>query len=332
MASPACAPSSWLDDPAMFNLRLDNDALGSPEQDQGYSNGLVLSVVSRNLAGATDPACVPWLARGLHRRLKARHPGEFEQQQVQWSLSHGLYTPDEKDTTELIEDDRPFAGVLMLGMSYNARNGDRLRTTRFGVGMVGPSAQGERVQRAVHNMIGLQRPLGWNNQLRDEPLLQLVHERMRRWPPTVKHAAPALGWDAIGHAGGSLGNFATHANVGAELRFGWRLRDDFGSTPLRPAGENTASASSLSATQGWAWHMFLGMDGRWVLRDITLDGNTFKHSHSVEKRPLVVDLGYGLVVSHGRWKVTLAQYQRTREFEGQNEHPTFGSLSVSRMF
>ena len=38
----------------------------------------------------------------------------------------------------------------------------------------------------------------------------------------------------------SLGNFATYANAGGELRFGLRLPDDFGTAPLRPAGENTA--------------------------------------------------------------------------------------------
>ena len=30
--------------------------------------------------------------------------------------------------------------------------------------------------------------------------------------------------------------------------------------------------------------------------------------------------------------MTLAQYQRSREFEGQLETPSFGSLSVSRAF
>ena len=33
-----------------------------------------------------------------------------------------------------------------------------------------------------------------------------------------------------------------------------------------------------------------------------------------------------------RWRYTLAQYQRSREFDGQAERPSFGSISVSRAF
>ena len=42
---------------------MDNDAFGSAVQDHGYSNGLMLTVVSPDLAGDGDPACHSWLAR-----------------------------------------------------------------------------------------------------------------------------------------------------------------------------------------------------------------------------------------------------------------------------
>ncbi|MFA4261132.1 DUF2219 family protein, partial [Xanthomonas perforans] len=70
---------------------------------------------------------------------------------------------------------------------------------------------------------------------------------------------------------------------------------------------------------------------RWVIRDITLDGNTFRNSHSVDKRPFVGDVGYGLAVMYGRWKFALARYHRTREFDTQRETPVYGSFTISRM-
>ena len=48
--------------------------------------------------------------------------------------------------TDLIADDRPYAAALLLSFGYNARKGDRLRTTQLRLGMVGPSAFGEQVQ------------------------------------------------------------------------------------------------------------------------------------------------------------------------------------------
>ena len=68
-----------------------------------------------------------------------------------------------------------------------------------------------------------------------------------------------------------------------------------------------------------------------VLHDVTLDGNSFRDSHSVDKKYLVGDVGYGLAIMHGRWKFALARYHRSREFEGQREAPVFGSFTISRM-
>lgn len=331
LAATECSDTdTWQENPAWLNLRMDNDAFGSESQDHGYSNGLALTMVSPDMVGQAD-ACLPFLARSVNRYVQWAHPGGFEQQNLLMGITHGIYTPDDKTRSDLIEEDRPYAGVLMLGLGYNARSGDSLQTTHLRIGMVGPSARGQEVQNAVHSVIDVRRAQGWQHQLRDEPLLQALHERLHRWQPSATDNADGWGWDVIGHAGGSLGNFATYANTGAEMRFGWRVPDDFGSNPLRPAGENTASRNN-AVRPGWAWHAFVSLETRAVLRDITMDGNTFKTSHSVEKEPLVADIGYGAVVSRGHWKMTLAQYQRSREFEGQLEPPSFGSLSVSRAF
>jgi hypothetical protein len=101
---------------------------------------------------------------------------------------------------------------------------------------------------------------------------------------------------------------------------------------LRPAGENTAPTRSRSTVGPFGMHFFMTFDARWVLYDITLDGNTFRDSHSVDKKPLVADAGYGLALTKGRWKFALARYHRSREFEGQVEAPVFGSFTISRAF
>ncbi len=67
-----------------------------------------------------------------------------------------------------------------------------------------------------------------------------------------------------------------------------------------------------------------------MLRDITLDGNSFRDSHSVDKRPFVADIGYGFSLLYDRWKFALARYHRTREFDGQRVTPVYGSFTISR--
>jgi len=313
--------------PPTVNLRLDNDLFGG--QDQGYSNGIQLTLVTPNLRDYTDDPCIPRLARWVNRHLEALQPETFEQQNMIATFSQGIFTPTDFSRADLIEDDRPYAAALLVGLGYNAREGDALRTTQLQFGVVGPAALGQEAQDAVHGITGSEKFRGWDNQLENEPVFRIVHERMRRFSPN--DGARGWGWDAIAHYGGSFGNLVTYANAGAELRFGRNLPDDFGSTPLRPAGENTAPTQHYNTgDRPFAAHLFLTSDARWVLRDITLDGNTFRDSHSVDKRPFVAEVGYGVALMRGRWKFALARYHSTREFEGQKQTPVFGSFTVSR--
>jgi lipid A 3-O-deacylase len=87
-----------------------------------------------------------------------------------------------------------------------------------------------------------------------------------------------------------------------------------------------------TAAGNWNGHLFVALDARWVLHDITLDGNTFKSSHSVDKRSLVADVGYGVAMTHGNWRIAIARYHRTREFRGQDEIPVYGTITVGRKF
>lgn len=317
-------------DPAI-TLRIDNDLFGRQDQDQGYSNGLRITAMSPNLADYRNDPCLPRVARWVNRYLAWLHPGGFDQQNMVVSFGQELFTPSDDLATELIEDDRPYAAALMLSFGYNARQGDRLRTTHLRIGIVGPSAYGQEVQDAWHDVIGVRHFEGWDNQLRDEPVLQLVKERMRRYAAKTESRRARWSQDLILHYGGAVGNLASYGNAGAEWRFGWKLPDDFGSTPLRPAGENTAPQRARP-DPGWSGHFFTTFDARLVLNDITLDGNTWKDSHSVDRRPFVMDVGYGVAVTRGRWKVAFARYLRTFEFEGQAERPVFGSFTVSRKF
>ncbi|MEF7613236.1 lipid A deacylase LpxR family protein [Aquincola sp. MAHUQ-54] len=309
-------------------LRVDNDLLGG--QDEGYTNGAVLTLVSGNLAGFDDP-CLPGVARGLNRALGWLQPGGGDQRNMSFTLAQAIFTPRDNERRDLITDDRPYAGLLVAGVGYHVRTGDWLESSVLRLGWVGPSARGQDVQRAVHKVTGSKRFRGWSNQLHDEPLFQLQREWARRWPAAGEGADGRRRWDAVTHWGASLGTLATQAVVGGQWRYG-TLPDDFGSLPLWAGGDNTAPVRSPAVRQdgGWSGHLFAGADLRWVLRNITLDGNTFRDSHSVDKRALVGELSYGFVIHKGAWKFALARYHRTHEFVGQQRRPVFGSFTISR--
>ncbi len=301
--------------------------------DRNYTNGLKVSLLSTDLLGF-ETTQLPWGLRFVAEQAgRILDPGA--EAKVGVSFGQNIYTPTDTQETELIPDDRPYAAWLYLGAAFHNYRPAHLRPDgsaaparldifEVNVGVVGPWALGEEVQNGFHDLIGVDRALGWDNQIENEPGLNLIYERKWRW--STREARTGWGADFIPHAGLSVGNVSFYANAGLELRAGYALPADFGTSLIRPSGD------SNSARPRFSFFAFLSTDGRAVARDITLDGNTFKDSHSVDKEYFVYDLTGGIGVGWGRMQLTYTQARRSVEFELQEEPQDFGSVSVSVFF
>ena len=295
--------------------------------DEHYTNGFKLSALSTDLRNFTDdsiPFPVRWSARGLGGLVPSG-----QAYKLGLSLGQNIYTPKDTTTPLYQPDDRPYAAWLYLGAAFQiyrppAVDGGIARLDVFEVtaGMVGPAALGRQIQNGFHDIIGADHAQGWSNQIHNEPGLNLVYERQYRL--STARARDSWGADLIPHAGFSLGNIFTYANAGAEVRAGYALPADFGSNLIRPTGD-----SNSLARQPLSIFLFAAVDGRAVARDITLDGNTFEDSPSVDKKPFVADLYAGIGLGTRHWQLTYAQAYRTKEFYGQVDRSVFGSISVS---
>ncbi|MQU09649.1 DUF2219 family protein, partial [Pseudomonas helleri] len=117
--------------PPTITVRVDNDLFGGRDQDQGYSNGMMVTAMSPNLIDYKDDPCLPRIAQRLNRYLDWLQPEGFEQLNMVVSFGQLLFTPDDKEPTHLIEHDRPYAAALLASIGYNARRGNDLRTTHL---------------------------------------------------------------------------------------------------------------------------------------------------------------------------------------------------------
>ncbi len=94
-----------------------------------------------------------------------------------------MYTPEDRNRTDLIRDDRPYAGLLYLGLAWNRRihargaGHEMLDTRELTLGVIGPWSLAERSQDLVHELRGFESFRGWDNQLHNEPAFQLAMER-----------------------------------------------------------------------------------------------------------------------------------------------------------
>jgi hypothetical protein len=308
----------------VISIQFENDFFGGGS-DRHFTHGTRLECLTQPIKWITDAADkIPWFSS--EKALK--NPKDALKARASFSIGQNIYTPEDISNPELIRDDRPYAGWLYLGFGLVANQGSkRYDKLELEIGMIGPYSFAEEVQTFWHSLFDLKVPEGWDNQLENEPGAVLYYEQARRFGR--KTLFFGLESDVIPHIGGSLGNVFTYAAAGLTFRFGLNLVDDFGPPRIRPS---LPGGGYFHHKKRLNWYVFSGFEGRFVLRNIFLDGNTFSNSHSVDKMNLVGDLQVGLAVQFNRFRVTYTQIFRTKEFEEQDSSDVFGSLSFSYQF
>lgn len=317
MASAAGA-SEADSDRGTFTLHFENDVLGTDDSDRHYTNGLLLTYQTG------ENRVWDWLD-GWARRHYFLEPDV--RLRASWAVGQSLFTPEDISTTELVVNDRPYAGWLHADLGLVGITDEILRTMELSVGVVGPAAGGEPLQKWFHEIIGSPEPMGWHNQLNNELTLMLVFEQ--KWRNLFGPGLLGLQMDLSPHGSVALGNVFTFGGVGGTIRIGQGLERDFGPPRIQPA---PPGSGYLLSGKGFGWYVFGGVDGRLMLHNIFLDGNTFSSSHSVERNPLVGDLLGGVAVTGLGMRVGLVYVARTEEFKGQNTSDHFGSVTFSVKF
>ncbi|MDO9264202.1 MAG: lipid A deacylase LpxR family protein [Desulfosalsimonadaceae bacterium] len=330
-ASPAFDEQATRDTPAepnrnTFGLYLENDYFAGT--DSGYSSGLKLSWSSAVQDQYPEYAFPHFLLYPLIKHVPFEKKPD-RQRNITFALGQNIFTPEDIESEELVEDDRPYAGISYLAMGFHTRLPRQMDSVEMSLGLVGPSSYAEECQKAVHRAFDDIEPQGWDNQLKNEPILGLVYEHKNKI--TTPDVSGGLGYDFILNTGGGIGNALTYYNLGLMFRTGWNLPNDFGVMPIRPISSFNGSVvntdTRLSSKIGIQF--FASVEGRVVLRNIFLDGNTFTDSHSVDKKPVVGDLMTGVNVNLGPGQLSFAYVTRSKEFETQHKAQKFASINLS---
>jgi hypothetical protein len=196
------------------------------------------------------------------------------------------------------------------------------------LGTVGPSALGKEVQNNFHDVIRSPEFMGWDNQIKDEPGFLAYFER--KWRLRMQHDDSKLGVDLMPHAALSLGNVRTAAQAGIAARVGFNLPADFVTNSARNSAHSALGLGGESWLNfDWGIYGFVSLEGSAVARNIFLDGNTYKDSHSVEKEPFVSDFAFGVGAHIDVLELRYSRVRRSEEFVGQDGSQHFGSLTLS---
>ncbi|MBK1726955.1 lipid A deacylase LpxR family protein, partial [Halorhodospira neutriphila] len=296
-------------------LTLENDWLTAAGADRWYTGGIKLS-------WATEERPPPrWL-----QRAGALAPGLAVGAGALWgiSLEQRTFTPADITDPALPPADRPYAGWLNLSLEIAERSPASLGRLRLGIGITGEPSLARQNQEATHDLLDSDEPVGWGTQLPAEPTFQVAYDR--QWLLCRGLLAGPLAYRLSTAAGAALGTALTQAGAGASVALGQRLPRDFG-----PPRITAAPAGSLYFDSGarHGWYLSLGANARLVAHNLFLDGNVFRDSPAVDRRPGLAEGYVGLVYYTGRLRLSMTWVHRSEAFEGQREPQEFGTATLT---
>jgi hypothetical protein len=244
-----------------------------------------------------------------------------------YAFGQSMFTPNDITVADPPLTERPYAGWLYGTLGIGRGSGTQLDLLALSLGMVGPASLAEQSQKFVHKVIGSPEPQGWSTQIGNEPGFVLTYQRSWRGLAQTKIGSVSL--DLTPHVGAAIGNVFTYANTGVTLRLGERLPKDFGPPRIQPG---LFGSGEFTPIGDFDWYLFAGVEERGVVRNIFLDGNSFRDSRSVDKYPWVNDLQYGFVFDWPDIRLSYTHVKRGREYQSQGTGDNFGALTVSIKF
>lgn len=289
--------------------------------DRYYTHGFRLQYMH-------EPNSVPgWVASLLTNSPTAGM--NVNRMRIGFTLAQELYTPSNISRPGLIENDRPYgawlyAGLILRRAGTVADTIPSMDEFELDLGVVGPNAFGEEVQTWWHDLTGYAEPRGWDNQINNEPAIQLYFTRSIQVGFRTENY---WGLDIVPHGRVALGNVYLYGEIGTLFRAGYNLPAEYVISPM----ESFSTHPSYNPPK-WSFYTFAGADGRVVGRNIFLDGNTFEDSHSVDKEIFVADLRAGAAVRYGPVELVGSAVHRTREFELQRKDENFLSITIQYHF
>ncbi len=229
-----------------------------------------------------------------------------------FALGQKMFTPENLFFYRPGVVDRPYAGWLYTEMRRERLAPHRTTSVSVQVGVTGDPSLARWIQDTFHEMIGHTSPQGWQYQIPFE--VDFAGTYRDSWHLSLTRSGRPLSFDVEPGWAATLGTLRTSAQAGLFLRLGWKDPVGWG---LRGPSPRPFHAEAR-----------LGSDGEWVLRDLFLDGGTWRTSARTAKKPLVGRTRAEIALGWDKIDIDLAATRSTRDFRAQDVPHLYGTVSV----
>jgi hypothetical protein len=282
----------WFEGVDALRVQIDNDLFAGGEKDRDYTGGMSITISgerARDGLLSLDP---------LLRRLDnlSVDASSHEDTNVHYARQIGLmaFTPSNTLVTEVQPDDRPYASLLFLSNGRVRVDADDRGawTSSVTVGVLGLSVS-ENLHSAVHELVGSERPLGYDHQISagGEPTARYTLARQKLWI-----ADPSGLVDVKTTVQGSVG-FLTETSASISLRAG-RFNSPWWGFAPELTDYMAGPVPSESYRGGREMYVFVGARVKARAYNAFLQGQ-FRHSDvsysADEIEPLLAEAWIGVV-------------------------------------
>ncbi len=300
-----------------ISFRVENDIFFS---DRYYTNGLKLSYATEG-----DDFLTSRLQFAILRAFVS--DGQVYQTV---SLGQKMCVSSDINIPNPPDGDRPYAGWLYLGFGSHIAKRDSLDSLTVNLGVVGPYSLAEDAQKFWHSLTGCDKPMGWHNQIKNEPAVVISYEHNERI--FRRDLTDDFSTDVVASIAAELGNVITQGRVGAIWRFGYNMPYSFSSSKMNASDSPEVMWRPTDISPDWHLFMYGGGTARFVGYDITLDGNTYRDSYSVASKWLVGEAVAGVSTRYKAFQADLTWSLSTSEYHNQKHSPHMYWSLMLRVF
>lgn len=244
---------------------------------------------------------------------------------LHFMLSQTMYAPDNLKLEHHVPGDRPYAGMLIGGVGYEFFQDPASEWTHYGeldFGMIGPAAMCKDTQTAIHKLLNCRKPMGWDDQLHNEFVVN------GQW--WTKYNYYITEWMALVPKGGvAAGTIQDFGELGCDLKIGWNIK---------PTANNEimfSATSKGSGNGGWldklTAYLYGGACERYYLYNHMLEGTLFGHRDDELKADIerfVSEVHCGAVLKYDRFFATYYALWRTDEYRNQRKAPAYAGIGI----
>lgn len=292
-----------------FSVENDGLVFWTPPHDRTdryYTNGLAAQAVV-----AWAPRWARLLSEG-EPRVCPPDPGPDPCFLTRVTIGQSIFTPAFLFNQAPPTGDRPYAGWLYLRATTARIAKTGSRSLGIEIGVTGEPSLASPAHRWVHRALGKAEPTGWDHQIPFELAFSVAYEARTTVSLLTRESGPSLQLEP--HGSLALGTLRTGGVGGLSFRAGW----------------NAPPTLDWWGPGSGTYYLLLtgGLEAELVLRDLFIDGSTWKESPSTERTPVVGRASVGLELGTGPLAVSFVVTRSSIQFTHQLGSHSVGAVSI----